>query len=338
MTRNVNPADALEDEAKAHRARLRSSLSELRERATPAGLTQTLSSYARENGGAIMSSLGAQARDNPLSFLLIGAGLALWAGRAFRQDGYQGGMSLYRDDSAGDLIRRTADPTAGFGHEDDEYRPASRSGSGLRGVTDKISSATDQLASQASSIRDTVVDSYESTTDAVTSRAADLRDRASLGYEQARDSLSDISDRANDYTGRARSGLSTLASEQPLVLGALGLLAGAAIAAMLPRTRIEGEYLGDTAERLRSEARQMAGDTYERAKSAAVHAAEKATEVAKEEFAASGDHKDDGDKAPTGGPSSTGGTSSAGAASLSVGSGGARPTESIAKVDERSKS
>ncbi|MDB5594645.1 MAG: hypothetical protein JWM36_1606 [Hyphomicrobiales bacterium] len=351
MSEHKDPSRALEDEAETHREQLASTLSELRDRISPGRMNDAAFTFARENGGAIMSNFTAQVRDNPIPLLLIGAGLALFFRKGLNSDGYQGGMSLYRDDEAGDLMRRTADPTAGFGYEADDYRQGRSTGrmSEAAGefrdnVSERLSAAGEKVSSQAASIRDTVTgglsnmrETYSSTTDAVTARAADLRDLASEGVAGARDVMSDMTDRAGEYSQRARSGLATLATEQPLVLGALGLLAGAALAAMLPRTQVEEEYMGSTAQRLRDEARHTAEETYQRAKSAASKAVDKAAEVASQEFSGQGQDS----KPATGGPApavspsasatSSGGTSPSVGAGLgiSAGSGGARPTETI---------
>jgi hypothetical protein len=257
-----------------------------------------------------MSNIGAQMRDNPLPLLLISAGVGLMMSRSFRNDGYRGGFSMYRDDASGDLMRRTADPTAGFGNERDDYRSraASASSGVISSVRDTVSSVTDTVSQQASSLADTVRDTYSSSVDR----------------------MSEMTDRAGDYTNRARSGLSTLATEQPLVLGALGLLAGAALAAMLPRTQLEEEYVGSAAQQLRDQASNMASDTFERAKGAA----SKAVEAASQEFSGEQDKSSNASGGPSqSGVSSTGGTSTSGAAALGVstsGAGGARPSETIA--------
>lgn len=263
-----------------------------------------------------MTNISASMRGNSLPLLLIGTGLGLMLTRSFRDsDGYHGGFNLYRDDEAGDLMRRTADPTAGFGYDEDDYRATRSSARGMiSSAGERLTSLRDNMTDSVSSMRDTVTDSVSSATDLVTSR------------------VSDMTDRASDYTQRARSGLSTLATEQPLVLGALGLLAGAALAAMVPRTHMEEEYMGEAAQRLREEARNTATETYERAKSAA----QKAAEAASQEF--SGEQQDDkGKTESSGGPqsaqgvSSPGGTSAAGAKALGLqsGAGGARPSETI---------
>ncbi len=239
-----------------------------------------------------MTNIGAQMRDNPLPLLLIGTGLGLMISRSFRHDGYYGGYGLYRDDTEGDLIRRVADPTAGFGYDADEYR------------TRRSSSARGPISEQAAALRDNVAESMSSAS------------------EMFVEGVSDLSDRASDVSQRARSGLSMLASEQPLVLGALGLLAGAALAAMLPRTQMEDEYMGDAARRLRDEARSSASDTIERAK----HAASKAADVASREFSAEPESHASGGPSPTQGSHATPGASALG---VSSGSGGARPSETI---------
>jgi len=267
-----------------------------------------------------MTNISAQMRDNPLPLLLISAGVGLMLSRTFRNDGYQGGFSMYRDDASGDLMRRTADPTAGFGNDRDDYRSRSSSSSQgmMSSVRDTMSSVTDTVSNQASSLVDTMRDTYSSSIDRV----------------------SDMTDRASDYTRNARSGLSTLATEQPLVLGALGLLAGAALAAMLPRTQIEEEYVGSAAQQLRDQATNMASDTFERAKNAASKAAEVASQEFSGETSGSGSQssgsQSSGSKS-SGGPtqsgvSSPGGTSTSGASALGVssGTGGARPSETVA--------
>jgi hypothetical protein len=80
---------------------------------------------------------------------------------------------------------------------------------------------------------------------------------------------------ASAYGGASRmgSGLSRSVSDildrEPLVLGALGLALGSAIGALLPRTEIEDRYFGETSDRLRHQAEEMAREKVERGKSVA---------------------------------------------------------------------
>src|SRR5690606_2564141 len=61
--------------------------------------------------------------------------------------------------------------------------------------------------------------------------------------------------------------------EHPLVVGAIMVAAGAAIAAMLPRTRAEDRLMGETSDRLKQGAEDVAGQVVGKAGDAAAAAA-----------------------------------------------------------------
>ena len=61
-------------------------------------------------------------------------------------------------------------------------------------------------------------------------------------------------------------------ARHPLLIGALGVLAGAVLATLVPPTRVEEEWLGDTRDNLREGARAIARDTVERVRGIAENA------------------------------------------------------------------
>jgi hypothetical protein len=61
----------------------------------------------------------------------------------------------------------------------------------------------------------------------------------------------------------ARENLTELFRTQPLVLGAIGIAIGAGIAAALPKTDIEDNYLGKASEAIKTQASEMAGHQVE---------------------------------------------------------------------------
>ena len=63
----------------------------------------------------------------------------------------------------------------------------------------------------------------------------------------------------------AQSNIAELMDRQPLVLGAIGLGVGAAMAAALPSTAVETDLLGQASADLQARARAMAEDVTERA-------------------------------------------------------------------------
>jgi hypothetical protein len=75
---------------------------------------------------------------------------------------------------------------------------------------------------------------------------------------QLRQTVGQQSERAVDQaTSTARNALDRVLQEQPLVLAAAGLAAGAALAAAFPATRIEEQTLGPVGEQMTDTARQV---------------------------------------------------------------------------------
>ncbi len=74
--RDRNP-EQIEAEVEATRARLTNTLDAVQDRMAPGPLFEEFLAFARARGGRDMaSSVAREARDNPLPFLLIGAGVA----------------------------------------------------------------------------------------------------------------------------------------------------------------------------------------------------------------------------------------------------------------------
>jgi hypothetical protein len=73
-----------------------------------------------------------------------------------------------------------------------------------------------------------------------------------------------------------------LIHEQPLLVAAVGLAIGAAIAAALPRTKAEDSLMGDTSDAMKDAVAQMASEEFEAAKSVADTVVEEAKKTATE--------------------------------------------------------
>jgi hypothetical protein len=68
---------------------------------------------------------------------------------------------------------------------------------------------------------------------------------------------------------RTGSGFVGLVRERPLLVVGLGIVLGMALGALLPWDRIDEDFLGDQAEKLKDGALDIANDTYENVKSVA---------------------------------------------------------------------
>jgi hypothetical protein len=81
----------------------------------------------------------------------------------------------------------------------------------------------------------------------------------------------------------ARSNLSNVFKAQPLALGAIGIAIGAGIAATLPATRLETDYLGETSDSVKAKAAEFATEQTDRVTAVAENVVEAVTEEARKQ-------------------------------------------------------
>ena len=107
-------------------------------------------------------------------------------------------------------------------------------------------------------------------------------DMAQGAVRSVRDSamINRVSNFAGDGAGRIADQVSDAFERNPLVVGAVGLLAGALIAALLPATRFEDELVGTTRDELWEKAEDAGQDAISRVRDAATHAIDSATDAA----------------------------------------------------------
>jgi hypothetical protein len=151
-------------------------------------------------------------------------------------------------------------------------------------------------------------------------RTGRLRERAAAAGEGLRERASDLGERAGELTEKARERASRagrssgrFVKEHPIIVGAAGVMLGAAFAAALPRTSREDHVFGERAERARQAAKEAALREGHRVQEAAKAAVEKARETAERNAPSADDLKRDVErtaKAATGG--NTSGTSGPG--------------------------
>lgn len=113
--------------------------------------------------------------------------------------------------------------------------------------------------------------------------AGAMRDKATRFAGEQADALSDVTtslpEEGTELTEGVRSGLTDLFQRQPLALGAIGFAIGAGIAAVLPSTRTEADYLGEASDAAKEMAQEFAGQQAARAR----RVGEKALDAAAEE-------------------------------------------------------
>ncbi len=253
--------DDLKREADQARDALEETLYELEQRLSPSVLVDRVATAVKENAGDFSTNLLAQVRNNPVPTVLSSVGLA-WLMAASKRPPPRAGDGSNLGERWSSGMRTARDATQGAGEA-------------ARSAADTASSAYHSATDAASS-------AYQSTADAASSAYHTATDAASSAYRTAADTTADAANRIADTTRQtadralraSRGGMQSVAecysylrTEQPLVLGAIAIVAGAAIGALLPTTRAENEWVGDASatakERLKGEARRRMDDVKE---------------------------------------------------------------------------
>src|SRR5436190_10330067 len=177
------------------------------------------------------------AKENPLPFILIGLGAGLLAYK-----GYNG--TLTRGSGRRNFTGRNL---TGYPERTFESQPSR--GTAGRGRLDSMSESVSATAGNA-------MDKVTGALDTAYSGAGEMMDRAS--------------EKAQDLKQVAVEKYQTYLEENPLVLGAAVLAAGAAVGMAIPATRYEGQLFGETRNDLLDKAQHSAVGLLDKTKRAIV--------------------------------------------------------------------
>lgn len=205
------------------------------------------------------------ARGIPLPLLMIGAGLALTS-------------KTVRDRAADaaapamDKVREVMDDAA------------ERAQSFRGDVEDAVSSARRQATDVANDAKDTaagVVDDVRNraaqATNTVTDKLRASIDAAKDTMERARSTAEDTVAATTDAAATAPAKARKVTGENAALIGGLGIVIGAIIAAALPETRAEAKVMGQASDGVKKAAGEAAQSGFEAVKDSVVSAADAAT-------------------------------------------------------------
>jgi hypothetical protein len=222
---NKTAAD-VEREVEASRSDLDRTVEALKGKMTPG---QIFDEASRAMGGAgqqVLSKLVDQIKENPMPLAVMGLGLA-WL------------MSTKKSADAGyDRYRGYEEPRSFAPYSD---------GGGMRdrmeALGDKASSAKDRLSDMGA--------------------AAGERGRQAVhGLGSAAGAAAD---RAAQYGDQAKQAFGSVLEREPLIIGALGLVVGAAIGASLPNTAVEDRAVGPLRDKVLDKGKELAQDGLQQA-------------------------------------------------------------------------
>jgi hypothetical protein len=211
--------DEIQSHIEATQEELRHTLEAISESISPGEMIDTVFHALRIGPGEFAANLGRSVRENPVAIGLVGAGLA-W---------------LMLGTSTKESIRERAGET---GHRLKER--AGETGHQLRGQAEKVRAKAGELRGK------------------VEGAAQEAGGEAAGGARSVADASREKKDQAVESARRGARRARGMASDQPLVVAAVGLIAGLTAAAMVPRSRTEDRLLGERAEHMAETAEDAA--------------------------------------------------------------------------------
>ncbi len=211
MTTHRETAVELEREIGRTRADIDMTLTAIQERLSPGRLLDQVLDYTKENGGAFAGNLGRSVRDNPLPVALLGIGLGwlMFAGR--RHDG--------------ELERYTGEPDYGYPVQSGEQV---LQGEGI----DRVGIHETEYVGDAGADEGTgLLEAGKNKAREWTEGARHVAGSAGASVRSARSGAADAAARVRERARHATSSAGHFMEENPLVIGALAVAAGAALGA-----------------------------------------------------------------------------------------------------------
>jgi hypothetical protein len=192
---------------------------------------------------SFFDSLVSAVRENPLAATLIGGG-ALWL--------LVGNEKLK---SAADAAKAAASPIVDAG-----TRNLRAAASGLDRAT-APPTAPDLDHNGSFGVGDTLRDVGSAASDAVSEAAGKVTDRFAEGVAYARENLGNLANPLprSETFANAQSSLGNMLERQPLLLGAVGLAVGAAVAGAFQTSVLENEWLGEVSHDLKADLNTRVG-------------------------------------------------------------------------------
>lgn len=227
-------------------------------------LRGTLGETVKESGGKILQGI----KHNPMATVLVGLGVGVAAvGGVVALGGGPGSSPKALNKKAYDERLRDMMDTI----ENDKNKNSEASS----GLGEKLHQAKDAVGEKLQGAKEVVGEKLQGVKETVSGGAGQVKDVARQGISKAKD--------ATAYGAqRAKEGLGHFLEAQPLAVGAVALLAGAAVGLLLPRTHYEDSMMGERSDALISQAKGKVGEVVETAKGTVAEVAQAAKDTAKE--------------------------------------------------------
>jgi ElaB/YqjD/DUF883 family membrane-anchored ribosome-binding protein len=305
MTNSNAKIAELRGDSERTRAALTASVRELKDKVgdaatevktivSPAHIKNEVANYAREAGSNFVDALTQRAKDNPLQAIAAGAAIGfpmlkllravptplLLIGAGFWLSGQGGRRAL---DAAAQKASEAIDDVKD--NASDLMASATQTASSL---TDKgLSDVTGSLSANVTPMADAARRGLHDAQDAASDLGRKVMDRTTELAGNAATTVSDASRAATDRVMEAGAASKTavvdFTNNNPLLTAALGIAAGALIAASLPASSAEQRVFGASSARLKRAGRDAINDSLDKVSGIADDALNSARDATKRE-------------------------------------------------------
>ncbi len=249
----------LEREIDQTRADMDQTLGALERKFSPGQLLDQAMGLVKENGGEFVTNLGQSIRDNPMPALVTAVGLAWMVASSNRP---RSSTAVDFNDSY--ELERDIDG-AEFDETNDDQGLLSNVGERAKAsVEGAVAVAGQGVRAVAEGAREKLARSRQKLT----------RSRGAV-----ESGMRTTTDTAQAQAQRVREGFNTLLTEQPLVVGALGIAVGALIGAALPTTEQEDRLLGPIRDKTLSEVKERGAESYNQVRESVSRVGEEAKQA-----------------------------------------------------------
>lgn len=190
---------------------------------------------------SFLDSLREAVRENPLGAALIGGG-AFWLL-----------IGNERLKNAASAVTAATAPLADTGTRNQQ--------SATPKFTNSPPTAPEMDDGSSQHVRETMRDATRAASDAASGAAAEIKDRFEEGVTYAREGIGKLGDALprKETIAQVQSSFSDLLERHPLLLGALGLAIGAAVAGAFRTSDLENELMGELSDRVKENVNERAG-------------------------------------------------------------------------------